>query len=250
MSPAYISLLSILLFTSCKPDKGKPALPVADTVVQQVKPAEPDSFLVHVTAGKWKGAFEETLLLKGDGTYEWQLDHENIACERGTFSHEGNKLMFTHKENCDASEGRDNLILGNAVCVCEQTHADAQFREVLSCESGGRKFQFGNAAQPTQAGDTVMIGSIACVVMGTNGTASQEVRLRSAASADSAVVEIEDMITGETRDKLKKGESFRILARTGKLYRIRDWENHWYYIHVNDLTGNAWVFGRYITEGE
>jgi hypothetical protein len=238
--------LQILFFSACESpsnhavDTGKP-----DSIA--VQPNALDSAGLHLVSGKWKGPFEETLLLKEDGTYHWQLDREAIACEKGTFSVSGTDVVFTHVENCDASEGRSNLILGNAKCSCEKTKSDPEYREILSCESGGRRFQFGNAAMPTRPGDSVLIQNVRCTVLASSGMATQEVRLRSASSPDSAVVIIEDLVTGETRDKLRKGEKFRILAETQALYRISAWENHWYYIHVNDFTGNAWVFGRYIT---
>jgi hypothetical protein len=238
----------ILVCSGCDSHQRQPTeLTHIDSTVNTEKPAVQDSLVLHLAAEVWRGPFDETLVLKEDGSYEWLLDGEGIACERGTFTHEGSLVLFTHKENCDVAVGRSNLILGNAKCICEKTLTDPLYREILNCESGGRRFQFGNTSLLTQSGDMVEIQSVSCMVMGERGIATQEVRLRSAPSADSALVLIEDPVTGETRDKLKKGEEFIIVAETESLFRIGTWENHWYYIHVNDFTGNAWVFGRYIT---
>ena len=158
------------------------------------------------------------------------------------------EAALAHEQNCDHAEGRSNVVLGSALCRCQQTSSHAQWREVLVCASQGRESVFGNAHAPTLPGDEVTLQGVKCTVLHQPGTATTHVRARSAPSPDSATVQIEDMATGAVTEELPKGAMVELLARTKDDFVVGAWQHPWYYVRISPWVGNAWVFGRYIRE--
>ena len=77
---------------------------------------------------------------------------------------------------------------------------------------------------------------------------TDNVRFRTAPStnAETQIVDLYDISTGEITDVLRKGTVFATYARTESTEIIDGIESPWYYIRVDGQYG--WVFGGYFTD--
>jgi hypothetical protein len=245
------TLLACIFLLGCQQPTTPASPPSSDSITTappEAPQAHPDTLCNLTENPVWLGTFEEKLVFTPDMHYEWKIDKSGIACESGnvTLDESGN-VVLQHQANCDAAEGPANLILGSAVCACSTVTTNAEYRVVMRCKSGEKTSVFGNANALTQAGDTVSLQGIPSVVVRKPGHTKRSVRVRTAPNPDASTVLIEDMATGTTSEELPADAEVLVLARTLRSYTVGEWENPWYFVQINGLTGNAWVFGRYLT---
>ncbi|ASV13415.1 hypothetical protein [Leptospira santarosai] len=196
-----------------------------------------------------------------NGSYEFSYDSEGWTWfNRGTYLIKNNTIEL--KSNfCSSGEHKGQVCSAtfhNGKCIIEPTPLDVEYEYALICRSNHNFKVFSSDSKPSNlvsfeikqfllpAGNERVYKGHKIITMGNIiGEVTEPVVLRDGPGINYQKLDyIVNVYDGPYLKSLQKGKKVIIHGRTLKKETVKNWENYWLLISIDD-TNKVWAFGQF-----